>query len=290
LEELPIEDRWILSRLAAVTAEVTRNLEGYHFSEVARTIYDFTWSEFCDWYVEMSKGRLRDAEARPLVQRVLAGVLDVILRLVHPVMPFVAESIWQALGEAAFERELPGPEPAAESVVIAPWPEFPASWVDPAMEQRMARMQELVRAVREVRNRYTVDARTSLDVFVRCGEQVAADFRTLTPFITLLAGVGRLECGPDVQKPRQSASHVAPEFEAYVSLAGLIDVAAEIKRGEKQLADKKKHLQSAEAKLHNPNFVERAPPEVVQQLRELVEDLKKQIQALEDNLRELRQE
>ena len=170
LEELPIEDRWILSRLATTTAAVTEQLEGYHFSEAARTIYDFTWSEFCDWYVEMSKGRLRDADGRPLAQRVLVGVLDAILRLVQPIMPFVAESIWQALAEAAFERGLPAPEPAAESVVIAPWPAFPATWQDAAMEQRMARMQDLVRGVREVRNRYSVDAKTPLDVFVRCSD------------------------------------------------------------------------------------------------------------------------
>src|SRR5207248_4355656 len=92
VEELPIEDRWILSRLATTAAAVTEQLKGYHFSEVARTLYDFVWSEFCDWYVEMSKGRLRDEAARPTAQRVLAGVLDGILRLVHPVMPFVAES------------------------------------------------------------------------------------------------------------------------------------------------------------------------------------------------------
>jgi valyl-tRNA synthetase len=290
LEELPIEDRWILSRLAATTAEVTRSLEGFHFNEVARAIYDFTWSEFCDWYVEMSKGRLRDGASRPLVQRVLVGVLDAIVRLVHPVMPFVAESLWQALGEAAFERGLPGPEPAAESVTIAPWPDFPSSWIDPAMEQRMAQMQALVRAVREVRNRYTVDARKSLDVFVRCGAAVAADFRTLSPFITLLAGVGRLECGPEVQKPRQAAGHVHPEFEAYVSLSGLIDVEAEVKRLEKQLVEKRKHLQNAQAKLNNASFTDRAPKEIVQQQRELVADLQNQIKIMEDNLCELRQE
>jgi valyl-tRNA synthetase len=288
LEELPIEDRWILSRLAATTAAVTDHLEGYHFSEVARTVYDFTWSEFCDWYVEMSKGRLRDLAARPLVQRVLAGVLDAILRLVHPVMPFVAESIWQALGEAAFERGLPTPEPAAESVVIAPWPEFPAAWQNPAMEQRMTRMQQLVRAIREVRNRYTVDNRTSLDFFVRCNEAVANDLRTLAPFITMLAGVGRLECGPRVQKPAQAATHVHADFEAYVSLTGLIDVAAETKRLEKQLADKRKHLQAAKAKLENANFKGKAPAEVVQQQRDLVADLEKQIQVIEANLHDLR--
>src|SRR5713101_7142192 len=107
----------------------------------------------------MSKGRLRDPDGRATVQRVLVGVLDAILRLVHPIMPFVAETIWQALADAAFERGLPAPEPAAESIVIAPWPELPPPWQDTAMEQRMARMQELVRIVREVRNRYPVDAK-----------------------------------------------------------------------------------------------------------------------------------
>src|SRR5207244_4538096 len=255
MEELPIEDRWILSRLTTTTAAVTEDLEGYHFSEAARALYEFTWSEFCDWYVEMSKGRLRDAGSRPLAQRVLVGVLDAILRLVHPIMPFVAESIWQALADTAFERGLPTPDPAAESVVIAPWPELPASWKDPEMEHRMARMQELVRMVREVRNRYNVDARTSLDLFVRSGKAVAADFRVLMPFITMLAGVGRLECGQDIAKPPQAASHIHAEFEAYVSLRGLIDVADESKRLEKQLLEKRKHLQGAQAKLGNASFV-----------------------------------
>jgi valyl-tRNA synthetase len=289
VEELPIEDRWILSRLATTTAAVTEQLEGYHFSDVARTIYDFTWSEFCDWYVEMSKGRLRDPGSRPVAQRVLAGVLDGILRLVHPVMPFVAESIWQALAEVAFERGLPAPEPATESVVIAPWPEYLAAWRDAGVERRIARMQELVRAVREIRNRYMVDTRTNLDVSIRCSAEVAADFQALTPFITALAGVGQLVCGPDVQKPPQAAGYVHPEFEAYVSLAGLIDVAAEIKRLEKQLAEKHKHLQGTLAKLENANFISKAPAEVVQQQRDAVADLESQIQTMETHLRELRQ-
>jgi len=289
IEELPIEDRWILSRLATTTAAVTKSLEGYQFSEVARTVYDFTWSEFCDWYVEMSKDRLRDAASRPTAQRVLAGVLDTILRLVHPVMPFVAESIWQALGETAFERGLPAPEPSAESVVIAPWPSFPPSWPDAAMEKRIARMQDLVRAVREVRNRYDLKKDSGLEVFVRCDEAVAGDFRALTAFISSLAGVRKLQCGPAVAKPPQSATTVHQDFEAYVSLRGLIDVDAEAKRLEKQLAEKHKHLQGTRAKLQNESFTSKAPPEIVQQQRDLVADLENQIGVLEGNLRELRQ-
>jgi valyl-tRNA synthetase len=289
VDELPLEDRWILSRLVTTARAVTEHLEGYRFSEVARTVYDFTWSEFCDWYVEMSKDRLRDPAGRPVVQRVLVGILDMILRLVHPIMPFVAESVWQALAEAAFERGLLAPEPAAESVVTAPWPDLPREWQDVGIEQRLARMQELVRAVREVRNRYTVDAKTALDVSVRCSPEKAEDFRTLRPFITVLAGVGNLDCGPDVAKPTQAAGFVHPEFTAHVSLRGLIDVAAEVKRLEKQLAEKQKHLQSAQAKLENPNFASKAPAEVVHQQHDLVADIQKQIEALKANLRDLSQ-
>src|SRR5262249_4376944 len=148
---------------------------------------------------------------------------------------------------------------------------------------------ELVRTVREVRNRYMVDARTPLDVSVRCGAEVAADFQALAPFITMLAGVGQLACGPDVQKSPQAAGHVAPELEAYVSLRGLIDVAAEVKRLEKQIADKRKHLQSAKAKLDNPNFRDKAPAEVVQQQRDLVAGIESEIRILEVNLQDLQQ-
>jgi valyl-tRNA synthetase len=306
IETLPLEDRWILSRLASTAESVTASLEGYHFSEAARGIYEFVWSEFCDWYIEMAKGRLtasvdktgpedatlpdfniNDQQSRAIVQRVLVGVLDGIVRLVHPIMPFLAESLWQALNEGANVRGLPRPAPNARSVTIAPWPEYPASWQDAALEKRMARLQELVRAVREVRNHYQVDPKATLNVAVRCGSAVEADFTQLTPFIQILAGVGRVRAGADVQKPAQAASRVVAEFEVFVSLEGLIDVAGEKKRIEKQLTEKTRHLQTAQAKLDNPSFRDRAPAEVVQQQRDLVADVQKQIAALQANLAEL---
>jgi valyl-tRNA synthetase len=150
-------------------------------------------------------------------------------------------------------------------------------------------MQDLVRAVREVRNRYMIDLKTNLDVFVHCGSAVAADFRALTVFVTALAGVGRLEVGTDVVKPPQSATHIHPDFEAYVSLRGLIDREKEIQRAEKQRADVQKRLQSARAKLENANFVKNAPAEVVEQQQAQVAELEKQIKAIEETLRDLRQ-
>jgi valyl-tRNA synthetase len=285
-ESLPIEDRWILSRLATTTATITRELEAFRFAEAARLLYEFVWTEFCDWYVEMAKGRLK-TDGKPIVQRMLVGLLDAIVRLAQPMMPFLSESIWQALNEVAFERGLPSPEPSAESVTIAAWPSFPAEWQDASMETRFARMQELVRAIREVRNRYNVEPKTNLDVFVRAPKTTADDFVTLSPFIRQLAGVGEFETGPSVAKPQQSASHVSPDFEAYVSLKGLIDVAVEIKRLEKQLAEKRKHLQTTHAKLDNPAFAEKAPKELVAQQREALVDTQKQIASIEATIREL---
>jgi valyl-tRNA synthetase len=291
LAGLPLEDRWILSRLATTTAAVTEHLEGYRFSDAVRSIYDFTWSEFCDWYVEMSKGRLRDASARPLAQRVLAGVLDGILRLVQPFMPFVAESIWQALGEAASERGLPSPGQAAESVVVAPWPSYPEEWRDEAMEARLRRMQELVRLVREVRNRYMVDPKTPLHISVRCrARDVADDFLLLEPFIKQLGGVGEMVCGSDVTKPRQSATQVHADFELYVSLAGLINPEAETARLEKQQQEKQKALSGARGKLANQGFVQKAPADVVQQVKDQVTDLEGQLKVIAETLRDLQQQ
>jgi valyl-tRNA synthetase len=294
INDLPIEDRWILSRLSATAAEVTDLLESYRFSDVARTLYDFTWSEFCDWYVEMAKGRLRGdhresaGHDRSVVQRVLVGVLDGILRLVHPIMPFVAESIWEKLNESAFERGLPGPEPAAESVAIAAWPTFPAAWRDPAIEQRIARLQQIVRFVRDVRNRYNVDPKRGLELSLKCSAAVSAALKPLDVFLERLAGLASHRFG-ETARPAHAATHVGPDYEAYVSLEGLIDVAAEVQRLEKQLAEKRRHLDATQARLNNPAFTGKAPPDVVQQQRDLVDDLKTQIQALEANLLELKQ-
>jgi valyl-tRNA synthetase len=289
LASAPLEDRWVLSRLATTAAATTAQLEGYHFSEAVRGIYEFAWSEFCDWYVEMSKGRLRDEAARPLAQRVLAGVLDGILRLVHPFMPFVAESIWQALGEAAPVRGLPAPAPAAASACIAAWPAYPGGWRDEGMERRLGRMQDLVKLVREVRNRYMIEERRPLDVRVRCSPAAAGDFDLLRPFIVQLAGVGELACGPDVTRPKQAATQVHADFELYVSLAGLIDVKAEAARLEKQQQEKQRALQGARGKLQNAGFMGRAPADVVQQVKDQVADLEAQLQVIEETLGDLQQ-
>src|SRR5438477_10033636 len=123
------------------TKTVSAAIERFLFGGVARVVYDVVWREFCDWYIDMAKGRLKDPATREPAQRVLVGVLDGILRLVQPVMPFVAESLWQAIAEVAPERGLPTPAKAEESVVIAKWSIYPDAWVDAGAEARFALMQ-----------------------------------------------------------------------------------------------------------------------------------------------------
>jgi valyl-tRNA synthetase len=284
--ELPVEDRWIISRLATTAQDIRAQLQQYRFSEYARTIYDFTWSEFCDWYVEMAKGRLKDPAGRAVAQRVLIGVLDGIIRMVQPIMPFLADTLWQALQAAAPTRGLPTPTTPGACAVLTDWPSLPAEWCDAGTEARIGRLQDLVRIVREVRNRYTLDARTPLDVVVPCVAPIAAEFTNLLPFLQLLAGVGQLSAGPNVTKPPRATGQVRPDFAAYVSLAGLIDVAAEKTRLDKQLAEKRKAHQGAVSKLSNQNFVASAPADVVQLHRDKLAELEQQIAALESNLRE----
>ncbi|MEX0977730.1 MAG: class I tRNA ligase family protein, partial [Pirellulales bacterium] len=137
-DQLAVEDRWILSRLATVTEQTTEALEGYRYGDASRVLYDFAWNEFCSFYVEMVKGRLQDPAARATAQRVLAHTLDTLVRLLHPLIPFITEDVWQLLDHTAPERGLTRPERAAASVMIAPWPAADRNRQDPEIEVRFA--------------------------------------------------------------------------------------------------------------------------------------------------------
>ncbi|HMP61347.1 MAG TPA: valine--tRNA ligase, partial [Gemmatales bacterium] len=174
--KLPVEDRWILSRLAQTAQQMTTALEAFRIAEAARLIYDFAWSEFCDWYLEMAKTRLRgtasEAGGDAAVRSVLVAVLDGIVRLLHPLMPFVTESIWQALGSVAPRRGVERIEPAAASVMIAPWPDLPEAFLDPATDTAIGRMQGLVRGIRNLRNEFQVEEKAAVSLMLTAAPAV----------------------------------------------------------------------------------------------------------------------
>ncbi len=265
--DLAVEDRWILSLLSRVAAETTADLEVFRFAEATKRLRDFTWNDFCDWYVEFLKPRLRDPATRPVAQRVLAGVLDGLCRLLHPIVPFLTESIWQALGQVAPVRGLLEPGPAAESVCIAPWPSYPDAWRDAEAEAVVAQWQEKVAAIRNLRAERNVPAAAKIAPIILAGEPVAAILRSGEGFIRALTGAATLTVAAAADRPEGCAVAVLGDAEILLPLEGLIDKKAEEARLRKALTDIDKQLAAIRAKLGNEGFIARAPAEVVDQQR-----------------------
>lgn len=267
LDALPIEDRWILGALEERARATTGLLEGFHFSEATKGLREFTWDEFCDWYLEFIKGRLRDPESRPTAQRVLATVLDGLCRLLHPVMPFVTEQVWQALAQVAPRRGLPQPEDSAESVCIAPWPSYPASWSNPEAARVVAAWQDAIRTIRNLKAEHNVPKDAKIEPILEATGDAAASIRQGEAFIRGLTNAASLSIVDAAEAPPGSAVAVRPDVRVIVPLEDVIDRGAEAARLKKDLADIERQLEATRGKLRNESFVSRAPAAVVEQQR-----------------------
>jgi valyl-tRNA synthetase len=287
LAALGTEDRWILSRLATVTEQVTSALERFHFAEAARQLYDFTWDEFCSFYVEMVKTRLADAISRPAAQRILAHVLDTILRLLHPLIPFITEDIWQRLAEAAPIRGLTAPARATDSIMIAPWREADHGRQDPAIESQFAKFQAVLGGLNEVRSRQGIAPKTAIHFSVKTDEATRKLLEPMGPYFAKMAGATATAWGSDLKPPPRSATFTSAGCEVFVDLAEFFDPDAEKARGEKERENLIQQIAAKEKKLSNENFVSRAPPDVVQKERESLSALRDRLQSTEAALAEL---
>ncbi|MDA7977624.1 MAG: valine--tRNA ligase [Pirellulales bacterium] len=289
-DELALEDRWMLSRLATVSRQVTAALNAYRFSEAANTLYHFAWDEFCSFYVEMAKVRLNEDTTRPTAQRILSHGLDVLLKLLHPLVPFLTEEVWQALAELASQRGVPTPVTGKESVMIAPWPGTQEhqqqldAFHDAAIEDQFAHFQEVLRNVREIRNRQNIAPKKQVEFLVRCEAGVAELLTPMAAYFESMAASTLRSAGPDAEAPQTAATASAPGMEIFVDLAGLIDVDAEKAKNLKQKENLTKLIAGKQGKLSNQNFVSRAPAEVVQKERDALADLQKQLAAIEEFL------
>ncbi|MCH8346834.1 MAG: class I tRNA ligase family protein, partial [Chloroflexi bacterium] len=232
--DLTLEDRWILSRLSRVADEMTQLLGRYQFDAATRVLRDFTWSEFCDWYLEMIKPRLRDQQEKPTAQRVLVGVLDALLRLLHPFTPFITEELWQRLNEIAPERGLFHPEAAAASVMIAPWPELPGDWQDQSLESRVERFQETIVKVRNKRAEYRIPPGTALELSLRCDANTAGEMQQVSRQFENLAKTTLVAAGPNVERPPAAVGFTLVGGEGFIPLEGVIDRDAELDRQQQE--------------------------------------------------------
>ena len=288
LAALPLEDRWLLSRLASVTRDATKAVDDYRFAEASRILYAFAWDEFCSAYLELCKARLADPDHRERARTMLLCGLDTILRLLHPMMPFVTEEIWQHLREAAGSRRMPwdasGPLP--ESIMIARWPTPPDAWIDPRTETQFGTFLAVVAAIREIRARQNIPPKTRVSVVIRAPAAIAALLEPMRRSIESMGAADIGGLGPEASAPPSASTASAAGCELFVDLADLVDVDAEIVRILKENEKTEGFLRAKQAKLADEKFAARAPEAVVAkeraQLVELEAKLAKGVAALVD--------
>ena len=274
------EDRWIVSRLNRVAGQVGTSMQDYQFGEAQRAIHDFLWNEFCDWYIEMSKVRLRTEDA-PSPLPVLAHVLEQMLRMLHPFMPFVTEEIWTRLVDV-----LPEAPDRPEALIVAPYPESDASQYDAEAEAEVESIIELVRAARNLRAEFRIQNNERLEAEISGSGQRSVVFRESLDFIGSQAMIDLSVT--NTQNEAAGSSDTAVQALASgtlaVSLGGLVDLDEETLRIRSELGELTKYEQRITRNLSNENFVNRAPEEVVDRERDRLAGAQERIARLTDIL------
>lgn len=288
MASLPLEDQWILSRLATVTKQVDEELRAYKYAEAARTIYDFAWDHFCSLYLEIAKPRMQDPASRPQVQRVLAHVLDRMLRLLHPITPFVTEAIWQQLAKITTKRDLVTGVEATTFLVAAAWPECDESHIQPSVEKQFSHFVDVVGAVREIRSRQNIAPKEKIGFSVRSNPELGTLLAPMGKFLESMANANIAEWSEAPSIPSVHAHVSIPEMDIYVDLTQFIDVDAEIARNEKLLANLVKQIQGKEGRLSNEAFVSKAPADIIDKERQALQDLVQQRTSAEEAIEKLR--
>ncbi|HXH03043.1 MAG TPA: valine--tRNA ligase [Candidatus Competibacteraceae bacterium] len=260
--ELSLADRWILSRLARTEQELSEHIQAYRFDLAAKSVYEFTWNEFCDWYLELSKPVLTEDDSTPAqcrgTRRTLVRVLETLLRLLHPFMPFITEEIWQRVAPLAGKS---GP-----SISLQPYPLPEAEQLDAAAEAEVEWLQQFLLGVRRIRAEMNIAPGKPLPVLLAGGD--AADRERVARNALFLKRLGRLESlawlEAGSEAPEAATALVGGALKVLIPMAGLIDKGAELARLDKEIARLRSDLERGAAKLANPDFTGRAPTAVVE--------------------------
>ncbi|MGD8188796.1 valine--tRNA ligase [Brevibacillus ginsengisoli] len=261
--ELSAPDKWILSRLQATIADVTRLMDQFEFGETGRILYNFIWDDLCDWYIEMAKLPLygEDAKAKKTTQSVLVTVLDQTLRLLHPFMPFITEEIWQALPHKG------------QSITVASWPTVHQAWVNTESEAEMALLMEIIRSVRNIRAEVNVPMSKKIELLIKASDATSLERLTRgQDLISRFCNPENLVISADLVTPDKAMSAVITGAELFLPLAGLIDIEQELKRLEKEVETLNGEVERIEKKLNNPGFMAKAPEKVVEEERAKMAD------------------
>lgn len=279
-EDYTLADRWILSRVEETTRDVTANLEHYELGEAGRTIYEFLWSEFCDWYIELTKARLYDKEnvrAKNTALYVLRTVLERTMRLLHPFMPFLTEEIWQKLPHEG------------ESIMRAPWPEVTESAIDTTAEQAMTAIMEVIKTTRNLRAELGTPPSKKSTLILRVRDAALADvFAAHEDYFFALASASEVSfLAADAPDPENVVTGALAGAAVYLPLAGLIDVEKETARLTKERENLEKEIARLTGKLSNEGFTSKAPAAVVAAEREKLAGYEEKIALIRTRLTDL---
>ncbi|BBN99330.1 valine--tRNA ligase [Sporolactobacillus terrae] len=273
-----VADRWILQRLNATIEKVTALYETYDFGEAGHYLYQFIWDDFCDWYIEMAKLPLygEDEAAKATTKSVLTNVLDKILKLLHPIMPFITEEIWQHIPHEG------------ETIMHSDWPTVNAQWNDAEAEQEMTALQNVIRSVRNIRSEMNVAPKKPVELLIKTkSEQETTIFEANKDYIERFCNPETLAIGTDIQAPEKAVSAVISGADIYLPLSGLINVDDEISRLKKELEKMNAEVERTKKKLSNPRFVDKAPEQVVNKEREKQADYIEKRDKLDARIAEL---
>jgi len=258
-DELPMIHKWILSRTSGTIESVRKGLDEYHFNEVATANYQFIWHEFCDWYLEWIKVDLfgNDPMAKKQAQGVVLVVLETIVKLMHPITPFVTEEIWSVL---------PGER---STLMNSSFPEKEETWKNQEVEQDMELLMGVITGIRNIRSESEVHPSAEIDAFVICpDEEKAAFIKSSSNSISDMTRLSSIRVMREGEKPEDAATYIFNDIEIFVPLKGLVDVAAEIEKLARERKKVEKKLQQVDTKLANEKFLQNAPDEVVEKEKE----------------------
>lgn len=280
LDKLTLADQWILARLNTTVADVTRNFDKFEFGEAGRSLYNFIWNDFADWYIEMTKETLNGDGDKAPVQQTLAYFLDQTLRLLQPIMPFVTEAIWQEMPDQAGKNA---------DFAITRYPVVHDELTNDAAETAFKSLQDLIVAVRNIRSEANAPMSTAIDLLIKTNDDnLIRIFNDNADYINRFAHPKSLTIAADVQAPDLAMSQVITGAEIYVPLAELIDIDDEIARLEGETKKFSGEVKRAQGKLSNEKFVNAAPEAVVAAEREKLADWQAKLAATQERLTSLR--
>ena len=273
MNNLTIADKWILDKLNETTKLVNENIKNYRIGEMAHVLYDFFWNSYCDWYVEIAKIQLQDEKLKLNTQRMLKHVLDMSLRLLHPIMPHITEKIWQALGVKT----------DVTALIKAEYPQYKEEYHFPTEAKEMELVFETITSLRNVRQSFNISPSIKVNIEVLAPSEEKPVFEAVIPYLQRLARVENVKFIDNTDNSsKKSATAVVSASKIIIPLENLIDMDEEIARQNKKSDKLLKEKSSLEGRVNNPKFVEKAPKELVEETKAKIEELSGQQKAIED--------